>query len=142
MEVSRVPLLWDIEKEKGYTRYTLLPYRPSYRSGHTLPKPRVQVPMGERGLEPSHHNSTRQHCGLPTRKPWRLPRPSAKILRGLMTNIEKGHEPTARVGVDPGAIQKVILGAIWETILGTEQEPKAKAPHTVSQGVHSLSLDR
>ena len=25
-------------------------------------------------------------------------------LEGSMTNVEKGHEPTARVGVDPGAI--------------------------------------
>ena len=28
MEVSRVPLLQGIEKEKGYTRYTLLPTGP------------------------------------------------------------------------------------------------------------------
>ena len=43
-------------------------------------------------------------------------------------NVERGHEPTARVGVDPGAIQEVVLGAIWETVLGTEPKPTAKAP--------------
>ena len=96
------------------------PYMPSYRRGHALPKPRVQVPMGERGLELSHHNPTRWCYGLPTRKPWRPLGPSAMILRGLMMNVEKGHKPTARVGFDPGAIQ--------ETVLGTEPKPAAKAP--------------
>ena len=50
------------------------------------------------------------------------------IFRGSMMNVEKGHEPTARVGVDPGAVQEVILGAVWETVLGTKPEPTAKAP--------------
>ena len=54
------------------------------------------------------------------------------ILRGSMTNIEKGHEPTARVEIDPGAIQEVVLGTV------PEPEPAAKAP----QGVHSPSPDR
>ena len=36
-----------------------------------------------------------------------------------MMNVEKGHKPTARVGVDPGAIQ--------ETIPGIKPEPTAKA---------------
>ena len=44
-----------------------------------------------------------------------------------MMNVEKGHEPAARVGVNPGAIQEVILEAIWETIPGTEPKPTAKA---------------
>ena len=39
-------------------------------------------------------------------------------------NVEKGHVAAARVGVNPGAI--------WETILGTEPEPTAKAPHADS----------
>ena len=39
-------------------------------------------------------------------------RPSAMILIGLMMNVEKGHEPTARVGVNPGAVREVVLGAI------------------------------
>ena len=44
-------------------------------------------------------------------------------------NIEKGHGSAARVGVDPGAIQEVILGTIQKTILGTipKPEPTAKA---------------
>ena len=44
-----------------------------------------------------------------------------------MTNVEKGHKPTARVGVDPGAVWEVVLGAIQETILGTKPKPAAKA---------------
>ena len=39
-----------------------------------------------------------------------------------MTNIEKGHKPAAGVGIDPGAVQEVILGTI------PESEPAAKAP--------------
>ena len=35
-------------------------------------------------------------------------------------NVEKGHEPTARVGVDPGA-------TIQETIPGIKPKPTAKA---------------
>ena len=42
-------------------------------------------------------------------------------------NIEKGHKPAARVEVDPGVIQEVILGAICKTVLGTEPRPAAKA---------------
>ena len=106
------PLLVGHQEGEGLYRIYSPPYRPGYRGRPTLPKPRVQVPMGERGLELSHHNPMRQHYGLPTRKPWRLLRPSTMILRGSMVNIEKGHEPTARVGVNPGAIQEVILEAI------------------------------
>ena len=95
---------WGCQEGEELYRIYSPPYRPRYRGRPTLPKPRVQVPMGERGLELSHHNPTRQHYGLPTRKPWRLPRPFMTILRGSMTNVEKGHEPAARVGVDPGAI--------------------------------------
>ena len=58
------------------------------------------------------------------------------ILKGSTTNIERGHEPTARVGIDPGAIQEVVLGTV------PEPKPAAKAPHIDSQGVHSPSLDR
>ena len=112
------PLVGCHEGEELYRIYSP-PYRPGYRGGPTLPKPRVQVPMMERGLELSHHNPMRWCYRLPARKPWRPPRPSAMILRGLMMNVEKGHKPTARVGVDPGAIQ--------ETILGTKPEPTAKA---------------
>ena len=125
--VQGPPLVGHQEGEGLYKIYSP-PYRPGNRGGHTLPKLRVQVPMGERGLEPSHHNLMRQCYGLPTSKPWRLLRPSAMILRGSTTNIAKGHKPTARVGVDPGAIQEVILGAVQETILGTKPKPAAKAP--------------
>ena len=45
------------------------------------------------------------------------------ILRGSTTNVEKGHEPTARVGVNPGAI--------WETISGIKPKPTAKALSTL-----------
>ena len=41
------------------------------------------------------------------------------ILRDLTMNVEKGHEPTARVGVDPGAVR--------EAIPGVEPKPTAKA---------------
>ena len=105
------PLVGHQEGEGLYRIYSP-PYRPRYRGRPTMPKPRVQMPMGEGGLELSHHNPTRWHYGLPTRKHWRPLRPSAMILRGLTMNIEKGHEPTARVGVDPGAIREVILEAI------------------------------
>ena len=111
---------WEGE---GLYRIYSPPYRPGYRGRPTLPKWRVQVPMGERGLELSHCNLMRWHYGLPTRKPWRLPRPSTMILRGSMTNVEKGHKPTARVGVDPGAIREVVL----EAVPGAEPEPAAKA---------------
>ena len=57
------------------------------------------------------------------------------ILRGSTTNIEKGHEPAARVGINPGAIQEVILGTI------PKPEKAAKAPLINSRGVHSPSLD-
>ena len=121
--VQGLPLVGCQEGEGLYKIYSP-PYRSGYRRGRTLPKLRVQVPMGERGLEPSHCNPMRWHYRLPARKPWRLPRPSMMILRGSMMNIEKGHEATARVGVDPGAI--------WETVLGTKPEPAAKAPHADS----------
>ena len=49
------------------------------------------------------------------------------IMRGSIMNVEKGHKPTTRVGVNPGAIQEVILEAIQETIPGTKPEPTAKA---------------
>ena len=98
------PPLAGHQEGEGLYRIYSPPYRPGYRGRPTLPKLRVQVPMGERGLELSHHNPMKWHYGLPARKPWRLLRPSMMILRGLMTNIEKGHEPTARVGVDPGAV--------------------------------------
>ena len=59
---------------------------------------------------------------LPARKPWRLQRPSMTILRDSTMNVEKGHEPSARVGVDPGAIR--------ETIPGTNLSPHPKpSPH-------------
>ena len=107
----RSPSCRDREGEGLYRIYSP-PDRPGYSGRPTLLKPRVQVPMGERGLEPSHCNLMRQCYGLPARKPWRLPRPSMMILRGTTMNIEKGHEPTARVGVDPGAIREVVLEAV------------------------------
>ena len=97
---------------EGLYRIYSPPYRPRYRGRPTLLEPKVQVPMGERGLELSHHNPTRQCYGLPTRKPWRLLRPSRTILRGSTMNIKKCQEPTARVGVNPRAIQEVILEAV------------------------------
>ena len=87
------PPLVGHQEGKGLYRIFSPPYRPSYRGGRTPLKLRVQVPMGERGLEPSHCNPMRQCYGPPTRKPWRLLRPSAMILRGSTTNAEKGHEP-------------------------------------------------
>ena len=89
---------------QGLYRIYSPPYRPGYRGEPTPLEPKVQVPMGERGLELSHHNPMRWYYGLPTRKPWRPLRPSTMILRGSMMNTKKGHEPTARVGVDPRAI--------------------------------------
>ena len=112
------PLVGHQEGEGLYRIYSP-PYRPRYRGGPTLPKLRVQVSMGEGGLELSHCNPMRWHYGLPARKPWRPLRPFAMILRGSMTNVEKGHKPAARVGVNPGAMQ--------ETIPGIEPEPTAKA---------------
>ena len=99
------PLVGHQEREGLYRIYSP-PYRPGYRGRPTPPKLRGEVPMGERGLEPNHHNPMRWHYGLPTRKPWRLLRPSAMILRGSTMSEEKGHKPkpTARVGVDSGAI--------------------------------------
>ena len=66
-----LPFVGHLEGEGLYRIYSP-PYRPGYRGRPTLLKPRVQVPMGERGLELSHHNPTRWHYGLPTRKPGRL----------------------------------------------------------------------
>ena len=120
------PLVGHHEGEGLYRIYSP-PYRPGYRGRPTLLKLRVQVPMGERGLEPSHHNPTRWCYGLPARKPWRPLRPSVMILRGLMMNIENVHEATARVGVDPGTMQEVILEAVQETVPGIEPKPSAKA---------------
>ena len=115
---AQVPPLAGCREGGGLYRIYSPPYRPRYRGRPTLPKPRVQVPMGERGLEPSLCNPTRWHYGLPTRKPWRLPRPSVMILRDSTTIIEKGHEAAARVGVNPEAVR--------ETIPGIKPEPTAK----------------
>ena len=103
-----VPPLAGHQERGGLYRISSPPYRPRYRGGPTPPKPRVQVPMGERLLELSQHNHMRWYYSLPTRKAWRPLRPSAMILIDSMMNVEKGHKPTARVRVDPGAFREAI----------------------------------
>ena len=120
------PPLAGHQEAEGLYRIYSPPYRPGYRGRPTLLKLRVQVPMGERGLELSHCNPMRQCYRMLTRKSWRLPRPSMMILRGSMTNVEKGNEPAARIGVDLGAIQEVLLEALRETIPRIEPETTAK----------------
>ena len=114
------PLVQHQEGEGLYRMYSP-PYRLSYRGRCTPLKPRVQVPMGERWLKPSHCNPMRWCYGPSARKPWRPLRPSAMILRGSMTNVEEGHKSVARIEVATGTSLEVTTGPGWEVTQGSSQ---------------------
>ena len=61
-----------------------------------------------------------------------------------MTNVGKGHESTARAGVDLGPGLEVDLGPSLEaglgTVLGAKSEPTVKAAPTLITDVFSPSL--
>ena len=74
--------------------------------------------MEESGLDQAHHNSMRLPYGLPTRKTWRLPKPSELTSRGLTTNVGEGHKSAARAEADLGPSLEVDLGPDLEAGLG------------------------
>ena len=65
----------------------------------------------------------RQPYGLPTRKPWRVPKPSRVTWRDSTVNIEEGHRSAARAEVDLGLNQEVDIETSLETGLETTLGP-------------------
>ena len=105
-EVSQVPLLWGIQKKKGHTGYTLLPADLVAKTDMLCQSQRFRCPKRGVGFGQTHCNPMRQLYRLPTRKPWRLLKPSRVTWRDSTTNTEEGHESAARAEVDLGLGQE------------------------------------